>query len=578
MFNKIIFFSLIFFLTSAHALDGGRTFNSISSISEEQNIIKDYLLYREAIKLEDTDIEGALNIYLKIIESYKGTPNYKKALRRILHIKQKRDEEDVINYINIYNRDFPSDTEELYKASRYLVRKNEIDKAIELIKNIISQVNGYSVKAIKTLDELGFTISDSDRINLIKKLFDRRLFEEIVELKKIFSPLREVEEIYFIKSLFRTRRYKEVIENIKEFKTPEYLELYLLSHLRNGQRELFINRVRELLKEKNKNYFTLYITLSDILKNQGELEEALNILLSLEELFPDKKELIYWNQALIYIRLNNYSKAERLLENLSRTSSSDRYYYWLGKINEYQERDGEKFYSLLGENDGYYYLKKKKPLIRNIKTADQKKLPRVDALLNLGMKDEAREELLFSIKDNGACCIDYFQKLELYYNILMVGEKIGNLYLKYPPAYMEIIKEKSAGKNIDPFLVMAIAREESHFRKDVVSPAKAYGLMQIILPTARRYNHVVTVSDLFREDKNIEIGISYLDFLLKKFGSVEYAVAAYNAGEHNVIRWLENTYRDMDEFIENIPFLETRNYVKKVMRSYYIYRSLYEKP
>jgi soluble lytic murein transglycosylase len=125
-------------------------------------------------------------------------------------------------------------------------------------------------------------------------------------------------------------------------------------------------------------------------------------------------------------------------------------------------------------------------------------------------------------------------------------------------------------------------REESRFRPDALSPAQAMGLMQIIPPTgvaiARELGRKGFVPEqLYRPVVNIEYGVQYLNTNLKRFGgALPQTIASYNAGPDAVARWLKaRPDREWDEFIEEIPYQETNRYVKKVLKSYYIYCLLY---
>jgi len=151
----------------------------------------------------------------------------------------------------------------------------------------------------------------------------------------------------------------------------------------------------------------------------------------------------------------------------------------------------------------------------------------------------------------------------------------------YPLGYWELVKEQSAHYTLDPYLVVALIREESGFGERVVSSAGAVGLMQLLPKTV---DQMVKASGESRESSNLDspaanigLGTRYLAKMLEEFkGNWAMALAAYNAGPHQVRRWLELWgYRTDDEFIEEIPFSETQQYVKRVLGSYYRYRAQY---
>lgn len=135
---------------------------------------------------------------------------------------------------------------------------------------------------------------------------------------------------------------------------------------------------------------------------------------------------------------------------------------------------------------------------------------------------------------------------------------------------------------LDPYLLVALVRQESAFDPRAVSSAQARGLMQLIPPTAKRVARQLrldrfSIDQLFLPRLNIRLGSQYLADRLAQFeGNVDRAVASYNAGPDPVILWLsEGDYREAAEFVENIPFTETRNYVKILHRNYRLYKQLY---
>jgi soluble lytic murein transglycosylase-like protein/TolA-binding protein len=155
--------------------------------------------------------------------------------------------------------------------------------------------------------------------------------------------------------------------------------------------------------------------------------------------------------------------------------------------------------------------------------------------------------------------------------------------LLYPIAYADLVDTAASKYEIDPLLAMAVMREESHFRENAVSSSDACGLMQIIPPTGEWLAGKVfgaasfDRSTLFLPHVNIELGSYYLRYLLDKFDNKPVLViAAYNWGETNLRKWMSDSPPvDLDIFIETIPVQETRRYVKKVLRSYAVYYSLY---
>jgi soluble lytic murein transglycosylase len=162
------------------------------------------------------------------------------------------------------------------------------------------------------------------------------------------------------------------------------------------------------------------------------------------------------------------------------------------------------------------------------------------------------------------------------------GERLPNPVLKviFPLDYWPLIQEHSSRSQLDPHVVAALIAQESTFDPDIVSSARAVGLMQVVAPTGRRLARSLKIrfapSMLTRPEVNVRLGTTYFAELVRRFGGVHFALASYNAGEHRVARWIaERPGLDQDEFIDDIPFPETQNYVKRVLGTAEDYRRLY---
>ncbi len=158
------------------------------------------------------------------------------------------------------------------------------------------------------------------------------------------------------------------------------------------------------------------------------------------------------------------------------------------------------------------------------------------------------------------------------------GESYVKWELAYPNAYGPLVREAASRFNIPVELLFAVMREESAFNPVVVSRANAIGLTQLLVPTAERFargmNLRVNAASLKNAQINVPIGARYLRYLLNSFeGSKVPAVASYNAGENRLVRWIKRHKElELDEFVELIPFDQTRHYTKRVMGSAFAYR------
>jgi soluble lytic murein transglycosylase len=221
---------------------------------------------------------------------------------------------------------------------------------------------------------------------------------------------------------------------------------------------------------------------------------------------------------------------------------------------------------------------------------------RVLALRDLGLKELEAGELKQLESHVGAdpdlrgFVLAGLQSAGAYYDAIVAAskmEKLGALShpaaerIRYPRAYWDLIASKANGDGLDPYLVVSLMRQESWFNPEATSVSDARGLMQLLPSTASRMVRenglaVALPVNLYDPNLNVELGTVYLKQLLAMFNGNEIrAVAAYNAGEHAVTGWNEKFPGADDEWVENIGYHETRDYVKRVIGNKREYRMLY---
>ena len=153
--------------------------------------------------------------------------------------------------------------------------------------------------------------------------------------------------------------------------------------------------------------------------------------------------------------------------------------------------------------------------------------------------------------------------------------------LVYPLNYFKQVKHNAIPNGNNSGLLMSIIREESHFNTEAQSSVGAIGLMQLMPLTAHeigeRFGYHFYAKDLFNPELNIKLGSMYYASLKKQLNNDILAVASYNGGIGSVLNWQKNlTYMDIDDFVEQIPYEETKNYIKKVFKSYWNYTRIYQ--
>ena len=223
-------------------------------------------------------------------------------------------------------------------------------------------------------------------------------------------------------------------------------------------------------------------------------------------------------------------------------------------------------------------------------------LRRAELLRELGMDPEADLEY-DRIADNAAASVDALLRTARAFRehglaargVRLAKRALANgaprderLYRElYPLAYEGLLTREAESHKLDWALVAALILQESNFDPEATSRAGARGLMQIMpavgrqLASARRY-HLWDVALLYQPDVSLELGTTHLAGMLSEYQDASHALAAYNAGSSRAKRWLERGgAEDPEIFIERIPFRETRDYVRIVLRNRELYRTLY---
>lgn len=238
-----------------------------------------------------------------------------------------------------------------------------------------------------------------------------------------------------------------------------------------------------------------------------------------------------------------------------------------------------------------------------LKTRERYHYIKMRELIALGFLKDASKEIdvlseifpekpryLFLSGDGYYKSRSYFQaikKLNAIY-ITLSKEEIKNLprrfwRIYYPKTPWSITKLHSENNGLEPYLILAIIRQESAFDSRIISRAGAIGLMQLMPRTAKMVSKKLNVKKFKKDmlsipDINISLGTRYLADILKEYdGNLVLALASYNAGEKRVKKWFKEKYReDIEIFIEQIPYFETRNYVKNILRNYNNYKMIYK--
>lgn len=493
----------------------------------------------------------------------------------------------------------------LFKAGEYrIIIKESISKEEKFI--MLNAKSFYHTKdydmAIKILK------------TIINNSIDNRLKEEaMLWLGKAYSNIKDAEKAQ--------TAYRELL-NV--YPKGSYVDeaIYKSSILAKEAKEAAsaLKMLEKLIKEYPSSQFRddSIWQMAWICYEKGEYKEALKYLKSLQESSSDrfKKRAIYW-YGKVLLKLGNKGEAVNVFKKLY-IEEKDRTAATISEIlPSYYEMLARKILIDLGidyvSDCGFLTLDcefgKKSTAYHPLFTANNPLvgdahptniyLKKADELLSIDLKEQVYMELdLLGAKSSANDIIRAGILYEKAGNINR-SHNIGRnslrnvklsalpfqlstlLSLAYPLGYQNIVDEASGALQIDPYLVYAVMTQESGFNETAVSRAGAFGLMQIMPKTgkavsAKLSRAVFKKEDLFLPEINIVLGTRYLKELIEEFkGDTLLALAAYNAGSPAVKSWRKKNNIDTDEFVENIPYNETRRYVERVLSAYEAYKAIY---
>lgn len=234
--------------------------------------------------------------------------------------------------------------------------------------------------------------------------------------------------------------------------------------------------------------------------------------------------------------------------------------------------------------------------------AEDERIAKADQLAIVGTEDWALEELsaasavapnsprvnlaiarIYRSRNDNVQGLNYLKRSYPDYSQMKPEEMRRDEWdVFYPLQYWDIIRQEARARALDPYQVAGLIRQETVFNPRAVSSARAYGLMQLIVPTAittaRRVgtDRAITMEALFEPRLNIQLGTAYFKDQLDKYGRIEYVAAAYNAGPNRVVQWRTSLPLQIDEWQEAVPFRETRLYIQGVVRNTLQYKRLYD--
>ncbi len=339
----------------------------------------------------------------------------------------------------------------------------------------------------------------------------------------------------------------------------------------------------------------------------------------------------HWRAAWLNYRLGNYSEAAVLFDqqiaNYPGGKEIPAALYWRGRIYQQQEASPAKaaaYFQVLRDTYLHYYYaqlaterlaelkgvtpvdmpqlsgihREEIPPLTDDVPEDDVHVVRAKLLANAGLNDYITSEIQAA---EGSDEWGSFAEAEIYasfgenFKAMHVMKRAISFYasapidaipmaywrILFPQPYWSTIQSEAAKNGLDPYMVASLIRQESEFNPGVISHANAWGLMQLLPTVGRQMAKQAGIrhfseSELLDPNTNIRLGTIYLRQMLDSFGGKpEYAFAAYNAGDYRVVDWQSaGSFKGSDEFVESIPFTETRDYVQAIIRNEMIYREL----
>ncbi len=334
----------------------------------------------------------------------------------------------------------------------------------------------------------------------------------------------------------------------------------------------------------------------------GKTDRAERVYTLIKKSHPGKRADTAWNLGWFYYKNGEYEKAGRIFSENSRPVNSmlaGQFPYWRAKIFEKAGKNGEstKLFQETAERKNFSYYSflasektgHKRSFSKSAKTKrnpeESPAIARARLLLDASFDSWAEKEAEIASKSHPVAACEILTATKNFHSCIKIA---GNYpppeeaRFAFPQGFEKQIGASCAANGLDENLVYSLIREESRFKTDAVSPAPAFGLMQLILPTAKEVagktgEKEITRKKLFLPEVNIKLGCHYLASMLKRFkNNPVLALSAYNAGPSRAKRWSgEFKNLERDEFTEEIPFRETRNYVRRIFRSYGAYRAVY---
>lgn len=593
----------------------------LNGLENELGLVSDYILYYRAVaeKSLGNTIRAAEDFY-KILTNYPESALRKRALLGLgsVYYDSGDYERAEKTFRIVYDEENQPWTRALalYKIGGSLEGEKRYKEALNTYKELWLGFpeSEFADAAIRNGFEIGkreavpFEIKDSDYIKRAERLFKLSRWNSALEsFDKVVEKNDDV-KLKMAISKYRLGLLDEASSILTQINSPE--SLYWMSKIsikfgRDEEAAETLSQIPLFYPQSQMAPKALYDA-ARLYQTNLNFDKALELYDFLLRNYP-KSEFAQdgiWNLGWIHYRNGAYAEARVTFSSISTPQAL----YWKARTLEKERKEQEALstYESLARafpRSYYCYLARKKAgsaqspsisvelsAVKNDFVKENPGKDRAEFLVELGIFEDAILEIKEMEKkaktqEDLLYVSELYSKIDDFYSSIMIADKLNisqAVKLSYPVYLDGLVKEFSSEYGVDEFLVYSIIREESRFQKNAVSVSGAIGLMQLIPSTGKHTAEKVGINGyradmLYIPNINIQLGTAYFKEVLEGFdGNVVFALASYNGGPNNVARWIAKLGNlDPDEFVEEIPYAETRNYVKKVLRSYGAYKAIY---
>lgn len=558
------------------------------------------------IYLSKGDAANSINIYKGLLTGHSDNPQTPRMLYKLISLLlQGNRQEEAFPFIKRLLTEFPQaehsdniltsqvlsgevgklNMDEFSMRAKGLLKAKNYKKVVEESKAYLSKSPSWFPydAPLKHNDKVGFLLGQA--------FYQAKNYKKAVEIFKGLFPsaddskIRQESLIYLARAYIKLKDFKSAGDALKTFisvyndRDLRDEAIYKLAMIAKDEGDVKLEAVflKQLIAENPSSYYKndALWQISWISYLQGNLEESLEALIPLEN-SPLRMRAVYW-QGKISLMLGKKDNAARLFKIAA--DSFPPVYYSVKSRNALEMISGHE------EQKMNFKIEKHE----NQNSYESLPMQRAHRLLGLGLNNLALTELASMNRNQDPINISLlYRQAGDFYHSYIVARSLSYTstdlasQLAFPEGYKELVEGAANEFQIDPLLVYAVMMQESEFHEKAVSGSGAVGLLQIMPGTGEMIARKLSYP-LFKEDKlflpaiNINFGVWYLKTMITRFkGNLPLAVAAYNAGPNAVDEWLKKWGGlDTDEFVENIPYQETRKYVERVIGYYEAYKTIY---